>query len=103
MFTCSRRFTLQVAAIAICESVNTSDTISFGRGFGGSDLVRPNVCVSPHDLIRQPYLHEFYFKLGFRGGRPDRGGNYTLPVEATETILASYAPRPPNKEQNNET
>jgi hypothetical protein len=71
---------LLVAAVLICES-------------GVQPLhskVRPSLCVSPKDLVVHPHLHDFYVKLGFRGGRAGTGGNYELGVADTALLLSEH-------------
>jgi hypothetical protein len=64
-------------------------------GQGGEDALlvrgaRPNLTVSPKDLVDMPHLHAFYGSLGFAGGREDRGGNYVLSIEAGAGLLAAF-------------
>ena len=71
---------LLVAAVLICES-------------GVQPLhskVRPSLCVSPKDLVVHPHLHDFYEKLGFRGGRAGTGGNYELGVAEAALLLSEH-------------
>jgi hypothetical protein len=53
---------------------------------------RPNLCVSPKDLVTSPHLHRFYTKLGFMGGSEEKGGNYVLSEEAGRLLLEKYDP-----------
>jgi GNAT superfamily N-acetyltransferase len=83
---------LVVAAVSMCESTNNTAAAaanngSLAGGVTGLAGARPNLCVSPKDLTVHPYLHAFYEALGFRGGRADRGGNYTLSVDDSNALL----------------
>lgn len=87
---------LVTAAVTLCESVNPTLPGEGGYAPEASTAVlvkgaRPNLCVSPKDLALYPGLHAFYARLGFQGGSPERGGNYTMAIEAGEALLASYA------------
>lgn len=79
---------LVVAAVAICESASQnshwSQPIAFVRG------AKPNLTVSPKDIQSQPHLHDFYERLGFRGGRPALGGNYTLTEQGAAKMLEKF-------------
>ena len=70
---------LVAAAVSICEA--TPPYLLNAR---------PNLCVSPKDIVHHPHLHKFYITLGFKGGRPGFGGNYVLPETTSGQLLERF-------------